>query len=83
MSKLGKTDVSLVELPIETPGPARKFSLRSMTGEFTRAFTFLKKPKPEATKSKAAARSKRRPPLFSDLQLGSMTELDEKLKDPR
>lgn len=79
LSKLGRADVSLLSLHDEAPESVKKFSLRSMTGEFTRAIGFLFKPKMNSDHSKATARVKRRPPLFSDVQLGSITEIDEEL----
>jgi hypothetical protein len=79
-SKLGKANVSLLSLSVELPANVKKFTFSSMTGEFMRAFSFKKKEKPDAPKSKATARGRRRAPLFSNLQLGSMNDIDEKLR---
>lgn len=81
LGKLGNANVSLLELTDNIPEPAKKFTLRSMTGEFMSALNFLMRKKPDAVKAKAVARSKRRPPLFSAVQLGNMQEIDEKLKN--
>lgn len=77
--KLGRANVSLLVLE-EPPTQAKEFSLRSMTGEFVRAFKFLLKPRPEAPVSKTVSKTKRRGRLFDTPEIGSMLQVDETLK---
>lgn len=80
LAKLGKANVTLLDLSVELPEEVKKFSLRTMVGEFLGAVGFLKKPKEEEPKSQKVAKQKRRGRLFENVQLGSMTEIDERLK---
>lgn len=80
LSKLAKVDVSMLLLPQEEK--PTKFSFRSLTGEVLSAIGIKKKEKPvDATKSKAVSKSKYRGPLFQNVDLGSMDQIDQKLKE--
>lgn len=83
MQKMGKSNVSMLNLQDNIPEPAKKFTLRSMTGEFVRAFkSVIKAPQTEKTNpSIAVANSKRRGRLFDKIDFGSIENVDEKLKE--
>lgn len=82
VGKQDKANVSLLDLSDKVPAQAKKFSLRSMTGDFLKAFKFVKPDPPsEATvPSMKVSKTKRRGRLFENVELGTMTEIDEKLK---
>lgn len=85
LSKLGKRDVSLVNLSDEIKTHGAKFTLRSMGSAVMQAFGFPK-PDAEPPRSVQVAKSKRRERLFKDVDLdreepvlGSMIEVDAQL----
>lgn len=82
IGKQDKANVTLLDLSDKIPAQARKFSLRSLGSGFLRAYKAVKAPPPteETVPSMKTARSKRRGRLFESVTLGSMEEVDEKLK---
>jgi hypothetical protein len=78
LSKGDKTDVSMLLLPVNEP-TAKKFTLRSLTGEILQAVG-LKKPEAKKLKSVEVAEQKKRGRLFSQVDLGSMDTLDTELR---
>jgi hypothetical protein len=84
LGKLDRANVTLLDLTIEVPAEAKKFSFRSMTGEFIRAFKSITAPPPNevTVPSMKVSKGKRRGRLFDNVTLGSMEEIDEKLKEP-
>lgn len=82
LAKQDKANVSLLDLSDKIPAEAKKFTLRSMTGEFVRAFKSIVAPKPTAATSQSmkVSNTKRRGRLFEGLEIGSMSDIDEQLK---
>ena len=70
LAKSTKVDVSMLVLRQEERTSLKnKFSLRSMTGEFMKALGFPK-PEPPKEQSTVVSDKKRRPRLFSNVELG-------------
>ncbi len=82
IGKQDKANVSLLDLKEHVPAQAKRFSLRSLTGDFLKAFKFVKPdlPTEETVPSMKVSKSKRRGRLFEHVEIGSMTEVDEALK---
>ena len=81
MSKAGKVDVSYLVVPDNTPKALgiKKFSLQSLGGQILRAVG-LPQGVEAVKESVKISREKKRPRLFSNVDLGSMSEIDEALK---
>jgi hypothetical protein len=82
LGKLDRANVTLLDLSDQVPAQAKKFSLRSMTGDFLRAFKSVKAEPPteQTVPSMKVSKTKRRGRLFENVEIGSMLEVDEKLK---
>jgi hypothetical protein len=87
-SKMGRTDVGLIVVPDEGPKVlgnfTKKFSLRSLGGGILTVVGnyVLGKPPNEAKAQESVklAKAKRRGRLFENVDLGSIEEVDKKLK---
>jgi hypothetical protein len=84
MSKARYQNVSLLivqaEEKIQKETIGTKFSLKSMGGDLLQAVG-LKKPKAPPQKSKQVVEQKKREGLFASVNLGSLEELDQKIKE--
>lgn len=84
LGKQGEANVSMVLVPDTTPKAfSKKFSFRSMAGDLFEAIGFKAKTKEEAPVSPKLVKQKKRPRLFDSVDLGSIDEVEKKLKDQK
>jgi hypothetical protein len=90
-SKMGRSQVGLIVVPDEGPKvlgiPKKKFTLRSLGNGILSAIGSFALGQPpnenKAQESVKIAKAKRRGRLFEHVDLGSMNEVDGKLKEPK
>ena len=82
IGKQDKANVTLLDLSDQIPAQAKKFSLRSMGSGFLKAYKAIRPdpPNESTVPSMKVSKTKRRGRLFENVDLGSMTDLDEQLK---